>query len=86
MNSILLIDNDKILRESEAVLHILKVLGVPWKWFTAFDALPRSWTDALYKLIAKNRYRWFGKKESCTLSMDQYENRFILATDEPILE
>ena len=86
MNSILLIDKGQIRRESEAVLRILARLGAPWKWLKVFGILPVSWTDFLYRCIARNRYQWFGQKDCCTLSIDKYENRFILASDEPIIK
>lgn len=86
MNSILVIDHEGLLRDSRAVLHICKHLGAPWKWLYGLRVIPRSWTDRLYRFVALNRYRWFGKRKHCTTSMDKYENRFILATDEPILE
>ena len=86
MNSILVIDGDKILDESSAILHISSKLGPPWSWITVLGLLPQKWTDSIYKFVASKRYRWFGRKKVCTYSMDEYENRFILALDEPILE
>ena len=39
--------------------------------------LPRTWRDALYRFIARNRYRWFGRQESCMLPTPELRARFL---------
>ena len=77
MDSIVLIEDGKVYQKSAAVLKICKHLNWPWRIFLVGGYLPKSLTDKLYDLIAKNRYRWFGKKDSCTMMMPEYKNRFI---------
>ena len=76
--SILLLSNDKVYDKSEAVLEICKNLERPWRVFTIFKYLPVRLRDSLYELVARNRYQWFGKKNSCTMQMAEYKNRFLL--------
>ena len=75
--SIMVIDQDRIYEKSEAVLIICKNLGLPWNLLGVFRILPKRWLDFLYDFVAKNRYKWFGKKEFCTMTDPTNKNRFI---------
>jgi len=77
MDSILLIEDGKVYEKSDAVLKICSHLKWPWKMFLAAEYLPARVRDNLYDLIAKHRYKWFGKKNSCTMMIPKYKNRFI---------
>jgi predicted DCC family thiol-disulfide oxidoreductase YuxK len=77
LNSIILIHRDKLYEKSSAVLNIFRVLGMPWRLFSVFYILPLSWRDFLYDFIAQNRYKWFGKKDSCIMMLPKHKNRFI---------
>lgn len=70
-------DDSRILEQSTAVLHILKDLGGCWRFFYVFIFLPRIFRDAIYRFIARNRYRWFGKKEKCMIPSNDIKTRFI---------
>jgi predicted DCC family thiol-disulfide oxidoreductase YuxK len=61
VNSIILIVNDKVFIESDAILQIAQHLSFPYKLLVAGTILPKKWRDAIYRWIAKNRYKWFGK-------------------------
>ncbi|MCA0932007.1 DCC1-like thiol-disulfide oxidoreductase family protein [Lutimonas saemankumensis] len=76
-SSILLLANNKVFDESDAVLEICRNLNRPWNMFTVFKYLPLSFRDAIYRLVARNRYKWFGKKDSCTMEINEYKNRFL---------
>ncbi|MDX8341013.1 DCC1-like thiol-disulfide oxidoreductase family protein [Draconibacterium sp. IB214405] len=65
INSVLLIQNDQVYVESDAVLEICKHLRAPWNWLRAFKILPKNFRDILYRWIANNRYKWFGKRKTC---------------------
>ncbi|MEQ8909059.1 MAG: thiol-disulfide oxidoreductase DCC family protein [Vicingaceae bacterium] len=82
MNSILLIENEKIYQKSTAALRIAKSLSGLWPILYSFIIIPRFLRDPIYAFIAQNRYRWFGKKESCRLPTDDLKSRF-LSYDEP---
>ena len=64
-------------RESSAVLYILKELGQGWQLFFPLIHIPTFLRDGIYRFIARNRYRWFGKKEKCMLPSDTTRSRFI---------
>ena len=61
VNSIILIFNDKVFIESEAILQIAQHLSFPYKLLVAGYIIPKKWRDTMYRWIAKNRYKWFGK-------------------------
>ncbi len=75
--SVVLHSQGKIFTESTAALKILKQLGGLWSVFYAFIIIPKSMRDTVYKYIALNRYKWFGKKESCMVPTVELRNRFI---------
>jgi len=65
INTVVLIQNNQTYSESEAILEICKYLKTPWSWLEVFRILPKSWRDKLYRFVANNRYKWFGKRTSC---------------------
>src|SRR6266403_4263047 len=52
--------------KSEAVLRIARELP-RWRWTWVFHFIPRVVRDAIYDLVARNRYRWFGRRDTCIL-------------------
>lgn len=76
-NSFLLIDGEKIYTRSTAALRTAKHLGGGWSLLYGFMIVPKFIRDAVYNLIAKNRYRWFGKKEACWLPTPELRSRFL---------
>lgn len=77
MKSILFVDDGQILKKSEAALAIASGLRFPYRLAAIFKVIPRQWRDGIYDLIARNRYSWFGKQDTCVFSLEEYENRFI---------
>ncbi|MFK9093683.1 thiol-disulfide oxidoreductase DCC family protein [Bacillus salipaludis] len=77
LNSFLLIESGKIYRKSSAALRVCKQLKGPWKMVTVFFIIPCFLRDRLYDILANNRYKWFGKKESCMLPSPKWKNRFL---------
>ncbi|WP_261764054.1 thiol-disulfide oxidoreductase DCC family protein [Priestia megaterium] len=63
--------------ESTAILHIINKLTGPIRFFILFWIIPKKIRDRVYRFIAKNRYRFFGKKESCLVPSKEIQNRFI---------
>lgn len=66
-NSIVLYENGEVFVKSDAVIRIGQLLGDIYSVSVLGKILPRRLRDALYDYIAKNRYKWFGKKETCRL-------------------
>lgn len=75
-NSFVLYQDKKIYTRSTAALKVFQQLK-GWKWVKIFRAVPRFIRDAVYNLIAKNRYRWFGKKEECWVPTPELKARFL---------
>jgi predicted DCC family thiol-disulfide oxidoreductase YuxK len=76
--SMLLVKDGKAYLKSDAVQQIARVLPWPWKAGCVVLALiPRSVRNWAYDFIARNRYRWFGKKERCTLPSAEIRARFL---------
>ena len=61
INSIIFIANNQVFIESDAIIEIAKQLSFPYKLLAAGRLVPKTWRDAIYKWIAKNRYKWFGR-------------------------
>ena len=76
-DSVIYLRDGLIHMRSNAALYILKDLGGFWKVFTLFFILPRFIRDFLYNIIAKYRYRIFGKRESCMVPTPEIERRFL---------
>ena len=70
-------DAPQFLTESDAILRIFSALGFPWSMFGVFRLVPRVIRDFIYRVIAKNRYQWFGKRETCRMPT-QEERKFLL--------
>lgn len=77
LNTVVLIENGKSYTESAAVLRIFRRLRFPWPAAYLFILVPRPLRDALYRLVARNRYRWFGRDEQCMLPTPDIRKRFL---------
>ncbi|MED0673799.1 thiol-disulfide oxidoreductase DCC family protein [Aneurinibacillus aneurinilyticus] len=75
--SIVLIEEEKVYIESTAVLKIISRLEGPIKMVTLFWIIPKPIRDQAYRIIAKRRYRLFGKKEACMVPTKEMQSRFI---------
>ena len=76
LNTVVYIKGEKYFLKSTAILNIIKDLGGYWKLFYAFIIIPKFIRDFIYDLIAKSRYRIFGKKESCMIPSPDINKRF----------
>ena len=68
-NTLVLIIGDKYYLKSTAGLNVFKVLGGFWKLLYVLMLIPRPFRDFVYILIAKNRYKIFGKRDTCGIPM-----------------
>jgi predicted DCC family thiol-disulfide oxidoreductase YuxK len=69
--------NEALLSHSDAILHMLNQLGGIWKLTGIGRVLPKVFRDAVYRTVARNRYRVFGKHESCMLPEPQHRQKFL---------
>jgi predicted DCC family thiol-disulfide oxidoreductase YuxK len=75
--SMIVVDGDSALRNSDAVLAIYAALGWPWRLATAARLVPQPIRDTVYGWIARNRYRLFGKRETCWLPSAEQADRLL---------
>jgi predicted DCC family thiol-disulfide oxidoreductase YuxK len=68
---------ERLLARSDAILYIGTQLGGIWSLSKAGRLLPKVFRDALYKIVARNRYRVFGKYETCLLPEPKHRNKFL---------
>lgn len=63
----LVLDGGQHLTQSNAWIHLMASAGGGWPLIHATRVIPQAWRDAVYRLIARNRYRWFGRRNTCYL-------------------
>lgn len=63
--------------KAEAALKISGHLGGIYSLLNVFSVLPKGFSNAVYDYIARNRYRWFGKKESCMVPTPELKSKFL---------
>jgi predicted DCC family thiol-disulfide oxidoreductase YuxK len=76
-STFLFFDHGRPREASDAVIAMLGRLPRPWRWLRALRILPRFMRDALYRLVARNRYRLLGKRDSCMIPAPHVRARFI---------
>jgi predicted DCC family thiol-disulfide oxidoreductase YuxK len=72
----LLVDGDHVYVRSDAALEIARHLG-SWRFLRVFGILPRGLRDWMYSVLARNRYRWFGRRETCFVPTPEQRSRFL---------
>jgi predicted DCC family thiol-disulfide oxidoreductase YuxK len=77
LTSVIFIEDGTAYRESTAALKVCKYLDGGWKLLYVFIIIPAFLRDGLYKWIGRNRYKWFGKQESCMLPTPEQRARFV---------
>jgi predicted DCC family thiol-disulfide oxidoreductase YuxK len=77
-DSVILIKSNKVYFESDATIEIAGMLSFPWKMVAVFRIIPKKMRDNIYRRIAKNRYRWFGKRDICRIPAPMEKDSFIL--------
>jgi predicted DCC family thiol-disulfide oxidoreductase YuxK len=68
---------ERLLSRSDAIIHALRQLDGLWKLAGVGRVLPRFLRDSLYKVVARNRYRVFGKHETCMLPDPKHRHKFL---------
>jgi len=63
--------------KSESSIRIFEMLGLPWSLAAVARVLPIPLRERLYDVVARNRFRWFGRRESCLVSLPGHEDRFL---------
>lgn len=77
LKTIIFLENDKIYTRSTAALRISKHLSGIWPLLQSGYIVPAFLRNTLYNFIAKNRYKWFGKKDQCMIPSPALQNKFL---------
>ncbi len=77
LESVTLIENGRCYSKSDAVIEVVRRLPFPWPLLAVFKIVPKFLRDPLYSLVARNRYRWFGKRETCFMPAPEHLSRFV---------
>jgi len=72
-----LIEDGRVYTRSDAVAYSARHLRWPWRALAATTLVPRAARDAVYRFVARNRYRWFGVRETCYLPDPSEADRFL---------
>ena len=76
-DTVVMVNHDKVYLRSDVPLEIARRLGGFWQLLYAFKIIPRPIRDFIYNWIARNRYRWFGRQETCMLPRPEWKDRFL---------
>jgi predicted DCC family thiol-disulfide oxidoreductase YuxK len=83
LDTFVVIDSSRCLTRSDAALALVARLAAPWSWLRWLRIVPLGVRDRLYDVVVRNRYRWFGRKESCMVPGPELRARFL---DAPVGE
>jgi len=75
--SLLYVADGRGFQDSEAILRVLASFGGAWRATAALRAIPRFVRDPLYRWLARNRYRWFGRTGQCLVPTPDQAMRFL---------
>lgn len=77
LETLVLLWEEKIYLQSDAVIRIAWIMGGPWKLLAIALILPRWLRDFFYRFVAKRRYIWFGKRDTCRLPTPEERALFL---------
>ncbi|USB34104.1 DCC1-like thiol-disulfide oxidoreductase family protein [Paenibacillus sp. YPG26] len=76
-SSFVLIEDGRYYTRSKAALRLARLLPFPWPLWYGLIVIPPFIRDAVYDIVARNRYRWFGKDDACMIPTKQIRERFL---------
>ncbi len=76
-DTVVLVDEAGVWTESTAILRVARLLPYPARLLRIFTVLPAPIRDAVYRIVARNRYRWFGKRDTCRIPGPDERERFL---------
>jgi len=77
VSSFVLVSDGQVFTRSTAAIRIAREFKLPWRFLRVLWLVPRPLRDLLYDWVARNRYAWFGKAESCMVPTPELGSRFI---------
>ena len=76
-DSIVLVEDGRLFVKSTAALRVARGLRAPWPLVYCFVVVPRALRDLVYDLVARRRYGWFGRRDTCMVPAPELRSRFI---------
>jgi predicted DCC family thiol-disulfide oxidoreductase YuxK len=76
-DTLVLVENGRMFLRSTAALRVARGLKFPWPLAFALVVVPRPLRDWLYDIVARNRYRWFGRRDVCMVPTPELRARFL---------
>lgn len=76
-DSLVLLYKGKFYTRADAALEIAKLLGGGWKLFSVGYIMPRVLRNKIYDFVARNRYKWYGKRDECMMPTKELKSRFL---------
>jgi predicted DCC family thiol-disulfide oxidoreductase YuxK len=76
-DSLVLVEDGRLFTRSTAALRVARGLRFPWPLAYVFVAVPRPLRDWVYDAVARNRYRWFGRRDVCMVPTPELQSRFL---------
>lgn len=77
LDTLVYLRNGRLFTRSSAALHMARALRFPWPLLTVLLVVPRPLRDTVYRWVARNRYRWFGKSDQCMVPSPDVRARFL---------
>jgi predicted DCC family thiol-disulfide oxidoreductase YuxK len=77
LSTVVLVEGDRVYLRSKAFIHVARHLRAPWRWVYAFRWFPAFLADLVYAVVARLRYRVFGKTDACELPAPDQRARFL---------
>ena len=77
IDTVVLIEGEKAYTHSDVALRVCRHMGGLWPLFQVFYIIPKPIRDAVYDWVARNRYRWFGKREACMVPTPELRSLFL---------
>lgn len=79
IEGVVLLEGERVYTHSDAALRLLHYLPAPLSWLSSLRVIPKGLREIVYRFIARNRYRLFGKREACMLPRPEWKARFLEA-------
>jgi predicted DCC family thiol-disulfide oxidoreductase YuxK len=76
-DTVFLLEDGRLFERSTAALRIARHLAMPWRLLAVFVVMPSAPRDLVYRFIARNRYRWFGRTEQCRIPTPELRARML---------
>jgi len=77
LSTVVLYEDGGFYTHSDVPLRVWRRLGGAWSWLYSFRLLPKALRDAVYNWVARNRYRWFGRRQACMIPTPDLRDRFL---------